>query len=579
MSTGASKNERDGSRGHSATQKTRVHTVQIGSRIVRLFDTPGIGDTRGAMQDTENMADILSVLSNYDKLHGILILLKPNNARLTIMFRFCIKELLTHLHRDAARNMVFGFTNTRGSNYKPGDTFEPLKRELASNKEVDIGLFEETVYCFDSESFRYLAGYHQGVDLGDQGDYNRSWDKSAHESHRLLKYFEDLKPHQVTSTVSLNDTRHLITELTKPMAEIMQVMNDTIKVNNDQIKSLREDKLKAQDLEQHLYVTMRTLQAHKLDRPRTVCAHADCIDHQDDGTDPGKPNLRVVYKTRCHSPCGLGNVPADQIAHPELINCSAFAGNNGFCKRCKHSWQVHLHVLYELRPEQKVIRSNDTEHKLKTATSDMEVKKIAISEKENFITAIKAEYEEIEGAAIRFSLFLKQNSITPYNDATIDYLGFMIKEERGKVAVGGDRSKLDDLERYLVQYQEQVKTLTERMESGKDCELLSAQEVQKRVHELYSLPHYGQSLRQIKSIVRQAHGDTFREESHNVRVRSKLWRGSIGKAVVGGYRYTRDRLNNFIDFAAGGHSYPGARRDLVVGGYQYSLQGNRGGYY
>jgi hypothetical protein len=121
--------------------------------------------------------------------------------------------------------MVFGFTNTRGSNYKPGDTFEPLKNELASNKDVSIGLFENTVYCFDSESFRYLAAYHQGVDLGDRADYNRSWEKSAKESQRSLTYFQDLKPHN----------------------------------------------------------------------------HADCIDHQDDGTDPDKVNLRVVYKTHCHN--------------------------------------------------------------------------------------------------------------------------------------------------------------------------------------------------------------------------------------------------------------------------------------
>lgn len=570
VSAGISKNEQDGSKGHSATQKTLVHTVHIGNRIVRLFDTPGIGDTRGARQDTENMADILSVLSNYDKLHGILILLKPNNSRLTVMFRFCIKELLTHLHRDAAQNMVFGFTNTRGSNYKPGDTFEPLKRELSCNKEVEIGLFEETVYCFDSESFRYLAAYHQHVDLGDQGDYNRSWEKSAHESHRLLKYFGNLKPHQVTSTVSLNETRHLITELTKPMAEIMQVMNDTIKVNQDQIKSLREDKLKAQDLEQQLYVTMRTLQANKLDRPRTVCSHANCIDHQDDGTDPGKPNLRVVYKTRCHDPCYLHNVLADQIAHSELINCDAFYNNNGFCKGCKHSWQMHLHILYELIPEQRLIRSMDTERKLTAATSEMEMKKIAISQKEDFIAAIRAEYEDIEGAAIRFSLFLKQNSITPYNDATIDYLGFMIKEERGKVAVGGDRSKLDDLEKYLVQYQEQVKILTERMESGKGCEVLNAQEVQKRVQELYNLSHYGPQLRQIKSVVRQTHGDTFREESHNVRVRNKLWGGSISKVVVGGYRYARDGFNSLV--GSGGIRYPRSGKNALVGGYAASHQ-------
>jgi len=569
VSAGVSENEIDGSKGQSATQKTLVHTVRIGSRIVRLFDTPGIGDTRGAMQDTENMADILSVLSNYDRLHGILILLKPNNARLNIMFRFCIKELLTHLHRDAARNMVFGFTNTRGSNYKPGDTFEPLKRELACNKEVDIGLFGETVYCFDSESFRYLAAYHQGIDLGDQGDYNRSWEKSAHESRRLLKYFENLTPHQVKNTVSLNETRHLITELTKPMAEIMQVMNDTIKVNQDQIESLREDRLKTRDLEKQLYVTIRTLQAHPIDRPMTVCSHANCVDHEDDGTDTSRQTLRVVYKTRCHNPCSLRNVTADQIAHPKLIKCSAFKGNNGICKQCKHLWQVHLHILYELRPEQKVIRSKDTEDKLAAATTEIEKKKIAIVEKQTFIAAIKAEYEEIEGAAIRFSLFLKKNSITPYNDATIDYLGFMIKEEKGKVAVGGDPTKLDNLEKYRVQYQEQVKILSERMESGKNCELLTAQEVNKRVQDLYKVPYYGTQLRQIQSVVRRTHFDTFREESHNVRVKSRIWREgtSVRKGAADGYRYARNGTRLFNSWSWGFRSGHGHQH-----GYS---QGNR----
>jgi len=163
VNSGASNNERDGSKGQSATQRTLVHSVQIGIYTVRLIDTPGIGDTRGAAQDTKNMAVILSVISNYEKIHGIVVLLKPNNSCLTLMFRFCIKDLLTHLHRDAARNMVFGFTNTRGSNYKPGDTFVPLKNELARNTDVDIGLFGHTVYCFDSESFRYLAAHPRGL--------------------------------------------------------------------------------------------------------------------------------------------------------------------------------------------------------------------------------------------------------------------------------------------------------------------------------------------------------------------------------------------------------------------------------
>jgi len=63
------------------------------------------------------MENILHTINNYEHLHGILILLKPNSSRLTVMFRFVIQELLTHLHRDAAKNIVFGFTNTRGTRY------------------------------------------------------------------------------------------------------------------------------------------------------------------------------------------------------------------------------------------------------------------------------------------------------------------------------------------------------------------------------------------------------------------------------------------------------------------------------
>jgi hypothetical protein len=78
-------------------------------------------------------------------------------------FKFCIKELLTHLHRSAVNNIAFGFTNTRISNYTPGDTFGPLETLLAEHPDVNLSLTMQTSYCFDSESFRYLAAHKQGV--------------------------------------------------------------------------------------------------------------------------------------------------------------------------------------------------------------------------------------------------------------------------------------------------------------------------------------------------------------------------------------------------------------------------------
>jgi hypothetical protein len=500
-----------------------------------LFDTPGIGDTRGVEYDVENMADMLSVLSNYEKLHGIVILLKANSARVTIMFRFCINELLTQLHRDAVQNMVFGFTNTRGSSYQPGDTLDPLSIELASHENVDIGLYESTVYCFDSESFRYLAAYQQGVDLGDRADYSRSWEKSAQESQRLVRYIQSLTPHRVKSTISLNDTRHMITELTKPMADIMRTMDATIKMNQEQIESLSEDKLKKEDLEKNLLVTVKTLQAHQLDRPRTVCRDENCVDYYDDRAGSDKESVRVlsvVYKSLCHDPCYLDNIPADQLSPPGLLRCYAFDGGDGFCNGCSHSWQQHLHVLYELKPAQKTIKSKEVESKLKDAKSDMEKKEIAIAEKELVIKEIKAEYDEIAHAAIQFCIFLKKNSITPYNDATLEYLEIMIKEERGKVAVGGARTKLEALEKYRAQYQEKVNILTKKMESGDDSVLLSDKEVHEKVQHLYKLKHYGENLRAIKTIVSRAHRNTFRETPHNIPVKAKGWVFSGARAAV-----------------------------------------------
>jgi hypothetical protein len=95
-----------------------------------------------------NMADILATLSNYDELHGILILLKSNNARLTAMFSLSVTELLTHLHRDSARDTAFGFTNTRITNYTPGDTFGPLETLLARHPDVGLTLSTHRTYFF-----------------------------------------------------------------------------------------------------------------------------------------------------------------------------------------------------------------------------------------------------------------------------------------------------------------------------------------------------------------------------------------------------------------------------------------------
>jgi hypothetical protein len=296
---GRDKDEVDGSKGDSATQKATVYPLYFRDTLIRLIDTPGIGDTRGLEQDKQNMANMLAILRNYPALHGILILLKPNNARLGVMFRFCVKELLTHLHTSAAQNMVFGFTNTRGSNYTPGDTFKPLESLLSEYHNVIPQLSRSNVYCFDSESFRYLAARKKGIEMGHMDDYRRSWEQSSQEADRLLAHFQSLRPHHTQETLSLNETRHLIAQLTAPMQQISVAITDTIAKNQQQADDLYNAQLTRDDLKTKLRIHKTTVSAEQLTKPKTVCANEACIESVFDETSKSEVLLR---KKLCRSP-------------------------------------------------------------------------------------------------------------------------------------------------------------------------------------------------------------------------------------------------------------------------------------
>lgn len=266
--------------GQSATQLTQVYRFQVGDYTLRIIDTPGVGDTRGIEKDTENFQNIINTISNLDYLHGILILLKPNNSRIHVMFRFCIEELLTHLHRSAVANIVFGFTNCRGTFYAPGDTMKSLKKHLDSNKFVKIPLTRETIYCFDSESFRFLAALKNDVtfDEATTAAFSESWDRAVKETRRLFEHILETPPHPIHDTTSINSARQLIIKLTKPLAEVTRLIDINKKVCEDKIKELQTTKKHGSALDAALMVKKIDLESRTLGYPRTVCTHTNCIE-------------------------------------------------------------------------------------------------------------------------------------------------------------------------------------------------------------------------------------------------------------------------------------------------------------
>ena len=142
-----------GNTGDSQTQFPQEYLIETETADYCLIDTPGIGDSRGIHKDKENFANILAFLANYEKINVVVVLVKPNISRLTVAFKFCVLELLTHLHRSLTDNIIFAFTNSRGTFYRPGDSF-PVLKKLLREYNINIDLKPPRYFCFDNECFR-----------------------------------------------------------------------------------------------------------------------------------------------------------------------------------------------------------------------------------------------------------------------------------------------------------------------------------------------------------------------------------------------------------------------------------------
>ena len=219
-------NENHNKVGQSVTQECRSYVFILDSGTkMRLIDTPGMGDTRGLDQDDLNMQHILSFISNLSHLNAICILLKLNEARLNVVLRSYFTRLIGFLGENICKNVIFCFTNTRGTFYAPGNTAPLLKRMLNSNTIKKIAFGKQNTFCFDNEAFRYLVARMNKIKFDDyqKEEYKQSWITSVEESNRLLTYIcDEMKPFQQEEWQSVEHARFLINQLVRPLLETLR---------------------------------------------------------------------------------------------------------------------------------------------------------------------------------------------------------------------------------------------------------------------------------------------------------------------------------------------------------------------
>ncbi|GJQ75236.1 hypothetical protein Trydic_g9835 [Trypoxylus dichotomus] len=485
--------------GASSTQSSRSYRFTIGELTVRLIDTPGIGDTRGISKDEENFDRLLGVLGELKYIHSFCILLKPNGAKLTVLFQYCIKQLLSRLDKSACQNIVFVFTNSRSTFYKLGDTGGPLKgilNNIKNTSNAEIPFNKKNSFFMDNEAFRFLLAQRNGITFTDneKKDFSISWEKSADISLQLLTYVASLQPHKIQDTISINEARRLILTLSEPLAHVAKNIDDNLRCIIRKQEELQDENKTVEELKKLLHYEMIRIKVVDIGHPRTVCTHQDCTD-----VHIIEDSKHINYKQVCHPKCYLKQVPKKVVGSPELKNCEAMEGLfNRTCKHCKHSYGLHMHISFTTEP----YMSREINMKVNADIKKKEefVRQIedAINDLKNQKLTLETEKRTVQQSMAKFAHFLNNNAIVPYNDKYQEYIQYLIESENAQ-SVHRRVDLIASYQNLISAHKQQVNILDEELKKAQqensDAIIVSTEEVMRTVEQLLRL--HEQRLKEI----------------------------------------------------------------------------------
>lgn len=316
--------EKAGNNFESATRRCRSYVFRINGGRLRFIDTPGIGDTRGPLQDEKNLEDMLAYIDQFGHLNGVCILSESNQKRKTQPFCYCINELLRHLHKSLQENLMFVFTHAENSSFGLGESVRLIRDmldQLKKDYRIEIPFNKSNVFTFDNAGFRYLALVKNGITLPDlaKKKHESLWKKASEQVQGLITWISKNGQKNVSETVSLNRIQQLIRKLSRPVAEIARLIEENKQLAKDSLtiengkKTLKSSRISQLDIN----VTL-------LDKPRTVCTNKK---HTEVVSINGR--RKINYKSHCHPECYLDGVEEELMADPKLLRCHAIDETTG----------------------------------------------------------------------------------------------------------------------------------------------------------------------------------------------------------------------------------------------------------
>ncbi|KAN0000946.1 hypothetical protein ACTFIZ_001403 [Dictyostelium cf. discoideum] len=473
--------------GSSVTQFSRRYRIKLpDGKTLCLIDAPGVGDPEGTLQDNKHFENILHEISSLKKLNAICILMRPNETRATILFKYCLNQLLFHLHSSAKDNVFFCFTNTRASFYKPGPTRTILEDHLKKMK-IEINL-NEKLFCFDNESFNYLAVKKYCAATGDEtnfpeeqiSNFGKSWEKSSEDFHKLLKEITKAKPHDVSNTMCINNARTMISNLNQPLSSCISNINTNIKLMEQQSEKLRNNSFN----ESLLFIPVSVVKTENLENSLLVCTRKGCTSNTE-------------------NPCN--NNIVDPKWYSSLYWCNNFK-KSGICKKCSNTgflpclWFNHQIISIKEIPQVNQITESDNkslgERTLKEIIIEREMLVSKMNERK---TLFQEEYDTINTAIVDFSVFLWHHSLIKINSSYEDYINYQMNQlENSDEESENSDELIKKLDKHLREYKENVEKLKENVQNKK-VSVKTQEEIFDTFDKLLNLPNVGYIIQnQIK---------------------------------------------------------------------------------
>lgn len=217
------------------------------------------------------------------------------------------------------------------------------------------------------------------------------------------------------------------------------------------------------------------------------------------------------------------------------MNCYAFSKGSDKCIECGHSWQLHLHILWE--PIEKTVQVEDEAVSLRITENKggVGVMEQALRSRQELIKKYEVERDIIQKAAGQFAVFLKRSLIKPWNDSKLAYLDHLVEEEKGKVEAGGSDKRLKDLLADRQQHAEEIRTLTEYAKSGENDKLLDQEGIKGLIQGLYSLELTGPNLKKVAGHLEEIQNSTSDKAKKRVKSHHGHRHGqSTGRSAGGG---------------------------------------------